>query len=302
MPEEKDNQIKFDPGSPIGCGLAVLVFLFAIVSLNMDFFTNMTDWSLKDTPETKYKDTTTFWFMQYLNIPSLIIVIFGTITALVISLPLDRISNVPKILSNIWKTENWSYLGVIDQICDYAAKARKHGTFSLDKEVQTLPEGYMKDWLDLMITERDPKKLKTYMFTEMANMANRHKNGADFFKKGEKYAPSFGMMGTVMGLIVMMNGFELEGKELSETMTDLLGGMGTALITTLYGVLFANFIFGPIAGKLETLSGIEVRHRTVVMEGIMSIHAREHPIIVKERLMTFVPIADKENENKVDEK
>ena len=302
MPEEKDNQIKFDPGSPIGCGLAVLVFLFAIVSLNMDFFTNMTDWSLKDTPEAKYKDTTTFWFMQYLNIPSLIIVIFGTITALVISLPLDRISNVPKILSNIWKTENWSYLGVIDQICDYAAKARKHGTFSLDKEVQTLPEGYMKDWLDLMITERDPKKLKTYMFTEMANMANRHKNGADFFKKGEKYAPSFGMMGTVMGLIVMMNGFELEGKELSETMTDLLGGMGTALITTLYGVLFANFIFGPIAGKLETLSGIEVRHRTVVMEGIMSIHAREHPIIVKERLMTFVPVADKENDYKVDEK
>ena len=145
---------------------------------------------------------------------------------------------------------------------------------------------------------RDPQKLKTYMFTEMANMANRHKNGADFFKKGEKYAPSFGMMGTVMGLIVMMNGFELGDKDLSETMTDLLGGMGTALITTLYGVIFANFIFGPIAGKLETLSSIEVRHRTVIMEGIMSIHSREHPIIVKERLMTFVPAADKELEDK----
>ena len=184
MPDDKEIQIKFDPGSPIGCGLAVLVFIFAIVSLNMEFFTDMTNWSLKDTPEMKYKDTTTFWFMQYANIPSLVIVIFGTITALVISLPLDRISNVPKILSNVWKTENWSYLGIIDQICDYAAKARKHGTFSLDKEVQTLPEGYMKDWLDLMITERDPKKLKVYMFTEMANMANRHKNGADFFKKG----------------------------------------------------------------------------------------------------------------------
>ena len=64
-------------------------------------------------------------------------------------------------------------------------KLEKAGTFSLDKEVQNLPEGYMKDWLDLMITERDPKKLKIYMFTEMANMANRHKNGADFFKKGK---------------------------------------------------------------------------------------------------------------------
>ena len=305
MPEEKDNQIKFDPGSPIGCGIALVVFAFAIVSLNYEWFTSLTDWSLysgdnlpwyhihdfKD--QGNYKDTLFFWIHQYLNFPSLIIVILGTLTALIISLPLDRISNVPKILSNIWKTENWSYIGVIDQIWEYAAKARKHGTFSLDKEVQTLPEGYMKDWLDLMITERDPKKLKTYMFTEMANMANRHKNGADFFKKGEKYAPSFGMMGTVMGLIVMMNGFELEGKELSETMTALLGGMGAALITPLYGVLLANFIFGPIAGKLETLSGIEVRHRTVVMEGIMSIHSREPPIIVKERLMAFVPIADK---------
>ena len=157
MSKEKEIKIKFDPGSPIGCGLAVLVFAFAIVSLNADFFTSMTDWSLKDTPEMKYKDTKIFWVMQYFNIPSLIIVIFGTITALVISLPLDRISNVPKILSNIWKTENWSYLGIIDQICDYAAKARKHGTFSLDKEVQNLPDGYMRDWLDLMITERDPK-------------------------------------------------------------------------------------------------------------------------------------------------
>ena len=314
MAVDKESQIKFDPGSPIGCGIAILVFTFAIVSLNWGFFTSMTDWGLKDGENLpfyhfydfkgngKYKDTLGFWIHQYLNVPSLIIVIFGTLTALVISLPLDRISNVPKILSNIWKTENWSYLDVIDQICDYAAKARKSGTFSLDKEVQNLPEGYMKDWLDLMITERDPKKLKIYMFTEMANMANRHKNGADFFKKGEKYAPSFGMMGTVMGLIVMMNGFELEGKELSETMTDLLGGMGTALITTLYGVLLANFVFGPIAGKLETLSSIEVRHRTVVMEGIMSIHSREHPIIVKERLMTFVPIADKEIEYKTVEK
>ncbi len=314
MAVDKESQIKFDPGSPIGCGIAILVFTFAIVSLNWGFFTSMTDWGLKDGENLpfyhfydfkgngKYKDTLGFWVHQYLNVPSLIIVIFGTLTALVISLPLDRISNVPKILSNIWKTENWSYLDVIDQICDYAAKARKSGTFSLDKEVQNLPEGYMKDWLDLMITERDPKKLKIYMFTEMANMANRHKNGADFFKKGEKYAPSFGMMGTVMGLIVMMNGFELEGKELSETMTDLLGGMGTALITTLYGVLLANFVFGPIAGKLETLSSIEVRHRTVVMEGIMSIHSREHPIIVKERLMTFVPIADKEIEYKTVEK
>ena len=308
MSDLQENKYKFDKGSPIGCGIAVLVFIFAIVSLNFSGFTDLSNWSLKDGAnlpfyhffdfkgEGRYKDTLGFWFHQYFNLPSLIIVIFGTFTALIISLPLDRISNVPKIISNVWKSENWSYLEVIEQICSFATIARKSGTYALDKDVQNLPSGYMKDWLDLMITERDPVKLKTYMFTEMANVAIRHKNGADFFKKGEKYAPSFGMMGTVMGLIVMMNGFDLEGKKLSEVMTGLLGGMGTALITTLYGVLLANFIFGPIAGKLETLSSIEVRHRTVMMEGIMSIHSLTHPIIIRERLMTFVPAAEKELE------
>ena len=308
MSDLQENKYKFDKGSPIGCGIAVVVFIFAIVSLNYSGFTDLSNWGLKDGEnlpfyhffdfkgEGRYKDTLGFWFHQYFNLPSLIIVIFGTLTALVISLPLDRISNVPKIISNVWKSENWSYLEVIEQICSFATIARKSGTYALDKDVQNLPSGYMKDWLDLMITERDPVKLKTYMFTEMANVAIRHKNGADFFKKGEKYAPSFGMMGTVMGLIVMMNGFDLEGKKLSEVMTGLLGGMGTALITTLYGVLLANFIFGPIAGKLETLSSIEVRHRTVMMEGIMSIHSLTHPIIIRERLMTFVPAAEKELE------
>ena len=93
--------------------------------------------------------------------------------------------------------------------------------------------------------------------------------------------------------IVMMNNFDLEGKELDEVMVGLLGGMGTALITTLYGVLLANFVFGPRAGKLETLSAIEIRHKTVLMEGILAIHAREHPIIIRDKLMTFVPTADK---------
>ena len=144
MSDTKENKNKFDSGSPIGCGLAVVVFFFAIISLNAEFFTSMSDWSLRDAPGVsdtgKYKDSTFFWFHQYFNIPSLIIVIFGTITALVISLPLDRISNVPKIISNIWKTEDWSYIGVIEQICDYAAKARKKGTFSLDQDVQNLTE------------------------------------------------------------------------------------------------------------------------------------------------------------------
>ena len=294
MTDNQHKEIKLDLGSPLGCGLAVIVFGFAVISLNAEFFTDLSNWKLYGEG---YKETKTFWIHQFFNVPSIIIVFVGTITALVISQPLDRLKNIPIILSNVWKTENWSYMGIIDQMCGYAEQARKKGTFSLDKQVQELPDGFLKKGMDLMISTPDANKLKSHMFTEMVNISSRHKNGADLFKKGEKYAPSFGMMGTVMGLIVMMNNFDLTGKELDEVMVGLLGGMGTALITTLYGVILANFVFGPIAGKLETLSAIEIRHKTVLMEGILSIHAKEHPIIIRDKLMTFVPAADKDLES-----
>ena len=294
MTDNQHKEIKLDLGSPLGCGLAVIVFGFAVISLNAEFFTDLSNWKLYGEG---YKETKTFWIHQFFNVPSIIIVFVGTITALVISQPLDRLKNIPIILSNVWKTENWSYMGIIDQMCGYADQARKKGTFSLDKQVQELPDGFLKKGMDLMISTPDANKLKSHMFTEMVNISSRHKNGADLFKKGEKYAPSFGMMGTVMGLIVMMNIFDLTGKELDEVMVGLLGGMGTALITTLYGVILANFVFGPIAGKLETLSAIEIRHKTVLMEGILSIHAKEHPIIIRDKLMTFVPAADKDLES-----
>ena len=293
MTDGNHQDEKFDLGGPLGCGLAVIVFGFAVISLNAEWFTDLSNWKLYGEG---YKETKRFWIHQFFNVPSIIIVFVGTITALVISQPLDRLKNIPVILANVWKTENWSYMGIIDQMCSYADQARKKGTFSLDKQVQALPDGFLKKGMDLMISTPDANKLKSHMFTEMVNISSRHKNGADLFKKGEKYAPSFGMMGTVMGLIVMMNNFDLEGKELDEVMVGLLSGMGTALITTLYGVLLANFVFGPIAGKLETLSAIEIRHKTVLMEGILSIHAKEHPIIIRDKLMTFVPTADKELE------
>jgi len=109
------------------------------------------------------------------------------------------------------------------------------------------------------------------------------------------YAPAFGMLGTVLGLIVMMNNFSSgDGNmdasyDVAERFAELLSGMGLALITTFYGVFFANMIFLPIGGKLKRLSENEMMLKSIVVEGIISIHAREHPILIKEKLMTFIP-------------
>ena len=87
------------------------------------------------------------------------------------------------------------------------------------------------------------------------------------------YAPAFGMMGTVMGLIIMMDGFTGTWRKCCRKFGDLLQGMATALITTLYGVVSANLIFLPIAAKLERRSINELRHKQIVVEGIVMIHA-----------------------------
>ena len=111
------------------------------------------------------------------------------------------------------------------------------------------------------------------------------------------YAPAFGMLGTVLGLIIMMNNFSSGGDgmeitasyDVAERFADLLSGMGLALITTFYGVFMANMIFLPIGGKLKRRSENEMMLKSIVVEGIISIHAREHPILIKEKLMTFAP-------------
>jgi len=130
----------------------------------------------------------------------------------------------------------------------------------------------------------------------MNNISSRHIAGQELFLYMGAYAPAFGMLGTVLGLIIMMNNFATGGGEeasvsfsVSEKFAQLLSGMGLALITTFYGVFMANMIFLPIGGKLKRKSENEMMLKNIVVEGIISIHAREHPLLIKEKLMTFVP-------------
>ena len=132
----------------------------------------------------------------------------------------------------------------------------------------------------------------------MHNIESRHIAGQELFLYMGSYAPAFGMLGTVLGLIVMMNNFAAGGGEeanasydVAEKFAELLSGMGLALITTFYGVFMSNMIFLPIGGKLKRRSENEMMLKNIVVEGIISIHAREHPILIKEKLMTFVPFS-----------
>lgn len=233
-----------------------------------------------------------FWFY---NFNSILIVLGGTIAATLVALPLKAVGNIFNILKKVFIGEQYDYIGTIDEIVEKAQKSRKDGLLSLEADLPNMKAGFFKNGIELAINERESSRLRTFLNLEMNNIQSRHIAGQELFLYMGTYAPAFGMLGTVLGLIVMMNNFAGSGEESSasydvaEKFAQLLSGMGLALITTFYGVFMANMIFLPIGGKLKRKSENEMMLKNIVVEGIISIHAREHPILIKEKLMTFVP-------------
>ena len=269
--ENTENKKSTDIGSPIGIILGTVIILLGIYMQDSD----------------KGYWTMLSWFGQ----PASIIIVLGsTLAAAMVAIPINSLKNIPSVMGIIIRNLDFDYLGVIEQILGQATQGRKEGLFSLEKNLHEIREPFFKQFLEIAIIERDKNKLKDFMYMEMKNITSRHEAGAELFTFMGTYAPAFGMMGTVMGLIVMMNGFDTGGSgPVADKFKDLLAGMGTALITTLYGVILANLVFLPIAAKLERRSENELRHKEIITEGILAIHAGEHPIIIKDKLMSFVP-------------
>jgi chemotaxis protein MotA len=214
-----------------------------------------------------------------------------------VNLPLRAVGNIFNVLQNVFRGEDYDYIGIIEEIVQKAQKARKDGLLSLEADLPMMRDGFFKNGIELAINERESSRLRTFLNLEMNNISSRHVAGQEMFLYMASYAPAFGMLGTVLGLIIMMNNFSSGGGgmeitasyDVAERFADLLSGMGLALITTFYGVFMANMIFLPIGGKLKRRSENEMMLKSIVVEGIISIHAREHPILIKEKLMTFAP-------------
>lgn len=235
-----------------------------------------------------------YWF---LNLNSILIVFGGTMAATMVNYPVKNVINIFRILGNVFKSETIHYRDIIDELVSKSEKARKNGILSLEADLPSIEDNFLRNGVELAVNERDAGRLRTYLNLELNNIVRRHTIGQEIFFYMGAYAPAFGMLGTVMGLIIMMNNFAGSGGQTVDTISfdvaqkfaDLLGGMGLALITTFYGVFFSNLVFLPIGGKLKRKSEEELMLKNIVVEGIISIHAKEHPILMREKLMTFVP-------------
>ena len=236
------------------------------------------------------------WFYQP---QSVFIVLGGVISATLVNYPMKAVINMGTVFKNVVLSEKFDFTGTIDKIVVLAEKSRKDGLLSLEAGLKDIESVFLRNGIELAINERDSNRLRTFLTMDLNNISTRHIGAQEIILYMAAYAPAFGMLGTVLGLIIMMNKFQMSGEtssidfNVADQFSALLVGMGTALITTFYGVFLANMVFLPIAGKLKRRSENEIMLKSIVLEGIISIHGREHPILIKEKLMTFVAMSER---------
>ena len=244
-----------------------------------------------------------YWFV---NGTSLLVVLGGTLSATLVNYSMKSLLGLYPVLKNVFTLKSYEYQLVIEEIVKKAKIARKSGVVSLEKKLNTIDDNFLRNGIELAINERDSKRLRTFLALEIDNIERRHASGQEIFFYMGAYAPAFGMLGTIMGLIIMMENFggaqigmqiDAINFNIAEKFAGLLQGMGLALITTFYGVLLSNLVFLPIGGKLKRKSQDEIMLRNIIVEGIMSIHAKEHPILIHEKLMTFVQESKRPNKD-----
>ena len=236
------------------------------------------------------------WFYQP---QSVFIVLGGVISATLVNYPIKAVINMGNVFKNVVLSEKFDFTNTIDKIVILAEKSRKDGLLSLEAGLKDIESVFLRNGIELAINERDSSRLRTFLTMDLNNISTRHIGAQEIILYMAAYAPAFGMLGTVLGLIIMMNKFQMSGEtssidfNVADQFSALLVGMGTALITTFYGVFLANMVFLPIAGKLKRRSENEIMLKSIVLEGIISIHGREHPILIKEKLMTFVAMSER---------
>jgi len=216
----------------------------------------------------------------FINIPSMMITVGGTFAATVINYPLPELLRLIKVVKNAFLHKVISPVDTINMLVRFAETARKNGMLALDKELKDIDDAFLREGMQLAVDGMDPELIRSVLEVEKVFLEERHSVGQGIFKAMGKYAPAFGMLGTLIGLVQMLRNLNDPSR--------IGPGMAVALITTFYGAMMANLLFLPLAGKLETLSQQEMLHRDLAVEGILSIQAGDSPRIVEQKLKAFL--------------
>lgn len=216
----------------------------------------------------------------FLDYPSVAIVVGGTIATTLISFPLRDVLGMVKVVRNAFFAKESSPQKLIQDLVSYAEIARRDGILSLERVTREIDDAFLVKGVQMAIDGTDPDLIEQILNTELESVAERHAMGKSIFEIMGKYAPAFGMIGTLIGLVIML-------QNMSDT-SSIGAGMAVALLTTMYGAIIANLVCLPMADKLGRRSQEEIMLKQIVIRGVMSIQSGDNPRVVEQKLKTFL--------------
>ena len=222
---------------------------------------------------------------SFIDMPSVYITFGGAIAATIMSVPAKYLKDVPKNLKVLMKKEKINLNFYIDTIEELAKEARLKGLLALEQKVNgmDLQDEFLKYCVMLIVDAIEPTKVRAQIENEIDCIEARHSSAWKVFDTLGSFGPSFGMLGTLIGLINMLANMN------PDQGADALGqGMSVALVTTFYGSILTNMICAPISNRLKAKHEEEMIAKELIMEGVLSIQSGENPRYIREKLNSYI--------------
>ncbi|MGL1935125.1 MAG: MotA/TolQ/ExbB proton channel family protein [Fibrobacterales bacterium] len=217
---------------------------------------------------------------MFIDIPSFAIVIGGAFSAMFISYPPSQIVAMISVIKNAIIIQPIEFITTIKTLVSFAEQARKEGLLALESRTDEIEDEFLKKGIQLAVDGTDAELLRSILVTELNFIEERHKKNADKVATVADLAPAFGMVGTLIGLVLMLANMS--------DVTAIGPAMAVALLTTLYGSIVANLFFTPLSTKLKFYSANEMLLKSLMLEGIMSIQSGDNPRTVEMKLGSFL--------------
>ena len=219
--------------------------------------------------------------MVVLNIPAILIVLVGTLGATIAACGLESHIRLPALYKKAIMPDELDLVGRVNELVGYAERARRDGLLALDEQVKTIADPFTRKGLQLVVDGTDPDLVAAVLDAENEAMRKRHAAARAPLAQAAGFAPTMGIVGTVFGLVNVMNNLNQP-----ETLGPLIAA---AFLATLIGVGSANVVFLPMGNRLKELSEAEMHFREMTLEGILAIQAGDNPRVIAEKLMAYVP-------------
>lgn len=224
-------------------------------------------------------------YRDFMDLQSALITFGGAFCAILAGNTIESFTGGLKSFGLVLKRPNFDIPEMIQKVIDLSNVARKEGLLSLEEAAGEIDDEFLRKGILLVVDGTDPELVRAIMETELVSMEDRHKKKITFWEDVGSMGPAWGMIGTLVGLVNMLN-------NMSDP-NSIGPQMAVALITTLYGSLLANWICTPIAMKLKMNNDEEYRLKEILIEGLLSIQAGENPRVIEEKLKSFLAPKDR---------